>query len=77
MKTSEFELWLNDGRTREIMELVGEEVKTYESALVDGMYARETTMEMVAGKYIDASAYIRGLKFILNDIVNHLEEDRA
>jgi hypothetical protein len=75
MKKSEFEMWVNREDTREILDILNREIKGIEQALLEGMYAREATMELVAGKYIDAQARLSGLKFIFNEIVNYLEED--
>lgn len=75
MKKSEFEMWINEERTRQVLEILHKEIEEIEKALLAGMYARENTMELVAGKYIDAQARLSGLKFIFNDIVNYLEED--
>ena len=75
MKKSEFELWINEPNTRQVLKILTGELQQYEKALIEGVYAREPSMEQVAGKYIYTTAYISGLKFILQDIVNHLEED--
>jgi len=74
---SEFELWVNAPDTTKVLKIINEQCKQYEDALVSGSYAAEDTMEKVAGKYIDASAYVRGLRFIMQDVVNYLEEDNV